>query len=216
MPGWYNRNGGTGEPLAGFGDQDGDLTGISRHPGAEVGRDPGAVKPQHLGLMVGEAAQILGFADPPQHYALGQDRLGGHLLRKAKQHRRRPLRHKTCRDQALGKIRGQVVSPKLPLDALATGPEVVPLAHDQAVELSAGYADVTRRPDPSHVPTDDPQDRTVVLVGHAGRDGAGRHTHLRVVSGQQSGGINHDHTVPDERYRGRQTLLTRQAFGQFR
>jgi hypothetical protein len=141
--------------------------------------------------------QVSRFADLPQHDAAGQDRLGGHLRGEAEQHGRRLLRYETGRDQALGKIRGPVVGPEFPLDALATGPEEIPLAGDQPVQLGAGEADIARRPDPPHVRADDPDDRTVLLVGHAGRDGAGRHAHLRVVGGQESGGVDHGTMVPE-------------------
>ncbi|MEV6630715.1 DUF4362 domain-containing protein [Actinoplanes sp. NPDC051470] len=71
------------------------------------------------------------------------------------------------------------------------------MADDQTVERGAGDADVAGRPDPAHVPADDPEHRAVVLVGQAGRDGAGRHAHLRVVGGQQGSGVDHGHMVPD-------------------
>jgi hypothetical protein len=192
-----DRPGRADELVAGLGGQDRDLIRARRDPGGEVGRDPGAVEPPHRGLLAGDAAQIRVLADPPQHDAARQNRLGGHLARVAEQHRRRRLRHEAGRDQALGQLHRQVVGPYLPLDGLAAGPEVVPLADDEPIQRRTGDTEVAHRPDTSDVPADDPQHRPVVLMGDTRRNRTGRHPHVLVVLGQQGGGVHHAHMVPE-------------------
>ncbi|GAA2634346.1 hypothetical protein Adu01nite_56800 [Paractinoplanes durhamensis] len=76
----------------------------------------------------------------------------------------------------------------LPLDALATVPEEVPLPSNQPIQLSTADSKITRRPNPPDMPTDAPPERPVELMDHAGQ---GRHAHLRVIRGPKTIKINH-------------------------